>query len=51
MVDAVLNRLLDLKVAKDRKGRPPILGSGTILRVSGRGSLALRVSWASPSLA
>ena len=23
MVDAVLNRLLDLKVAKDRKGRAP----------------------------
>ena len=51
MVDALMNCFLNSKVAKHRKGQATTLGSGTILRVSGRGSLALRVSWASPSLA
>ena len=57
MADALMNRLLDLNDAKGRRGDAPTLGSGYNIGVwhhfafSGRGSLALRASWASPSLA
>lgn len=51
MVDALMNCFLNSKVAKHRKGQATIMGSDPIMRVPGRGSLALRVSWASPSLA